>query len=439
MSERPSRSSVHIDISPGEQGSRGPVEPGEPFRILILGDFSGRRNRALRSKLGGRRAICIDRDNLDDAVAAMGVAIRLPGVELAVRELDDFHPDAIYRRAAAFGKPPETMPQPPRSPVVSGRSMLDQIIEQSGDAPSEPPSEAGDLADFLKRAMAPHLVPRVDPDERDQAARVQLAEAGMMRGILHDPDFQALEAAWRGVSLLVRGLDTDGDLKLYLFDATLRELADDPAGVAKLLTGQDEPWAVVVGNYSFGQTEADAAVLARLGGIAREAGAPFLAEAVPPSEPEAPLHWQSLRRSPEARWIGLALPRFLLRLPYGKDTSPVDSFEFEEMPLSVHQDYLWGNPAFCCAYLLGRAFEADGWNMRPGSHRQIDGLPLHSYQEDGGLALKPCAEVLLTEKQAAFLMELGIMPLASLKGQDAALLVRFQSIAEPVAALAGRW
>jgi type VI secretion system protein ImpC len=146
-----------------------------------------------------------------------------------------------------------------------------------------------------------------------------------------------------------------------------------------------------------------------------------------------------LRHSSEARWIGLALPRFLLRLPYGEKTSPLESFEFEEMPTSVHQDYLWGNPAFCCAYLLGQAFQTYGWNLRPGAHRQIDGLPLHVYQQDGRPVMKPCAEVLLTEREAEFLMEQGIMPLASLKDQGAVILLRFQSIAHPLAALSGRW
>jgi len=435
LTERSSRSSVQLDVAPDEQRSFGPAEPDAPFRILILGDFSGRENRGLESKLAARRPVSVDRDNLDEVMAGMGVAIRLPGVALQFSELDDFHPDQLYSRAGVFDRPAP----PPRPPNPSGSSLLDQMIGQSGDDSIETLEAPGDLAAFLKRAVAPHLVPREDPEVQEQVARVQSATGVLMRTILHHPNFQALEAAWRALFMLVRGLDTDGELKLDLFDATLRELAGDPDGTAKLLTGQKEPWAVICGNYVFGQSEVDAQQLGRLGRMAREAGAPFLAEAIPPSGAEDAPHWQSLRLSPEAHWVGLALPRFLLRLPYGKETSAVESFEFEEMPKSVHQDYLWGNPAFGCAYLLGRAFETYGWNLRPGVHRQIDGLPLHMYQEDGGLVVKPCAEVLLTEKEADFLMDQGIMPLASLKNQDAVLLVRFQSIAQPVAALSGRW
>src|SRR5258707_7923167 len=93
LTERSSRSSVQLDVAPDEQRSFGPAEPDAPFRILILGDFSGRENRGLESKLAGRRPVSVDRDNLDEAIAGMGVAIGLPGVALQFRELDDFHPD----------------------------------------------------------------------------------------------------------------------------------------------------------------------------------------------------------------------------------------------------------------------------------------------------------------------------------------------------------
>jgi type VI secretion system protein ImpC len=172
------------------------------------------------------------------------------------------------------------------------------------------------------------------------------------------------------------------------------------------------------------------------------AGAPFLAEGDPAGADSEQVDqlWEALRRSPGARSIGLALPRFLLRLPYGQDTDSVENFAFEEMPGSpVHRNYLWGNPAFACAYLLGQAFTRDGWDLRPGTHHEIGGLPLHVYEEDGEQQLKPCAEMLMTEDDAESLMDQGYMPLASIKGQDTVRLLRFQSITQPPAPLAGRW
>lgn len=237
--------------------------------------------------------------------------------------------------------------------------------------------------------------------------------------------------------MLVRGLADD--VKIYLFDATLDELMTDLGSLDKVLSLPRDPWALLVGNFAFGDGPEDARRLQAMGRFARGTGAPFLAEAQPPSVGNVPESWQELRRSPAARWIGLALPRFLLRLPYGKSTSAAESFHFEEMSGSVHHEYLWGNPAFCCAYLIGQSFRSHGWDLRPGTHRQMSGLPLHTYTSDGQTVNKPCAEMLLSEKDADLLMELGYMPLASMKDKDAVMLVRFQSIAEPLAPLAGRW
>jgi len=147
-----------------------------------------------------------------------------------------------------------------------------------------------------------------------------------------------------------------------------------------------------------------------------------------------------LRRSSEAAWIGLLLPRFLLRLPYGKNTVPLENFSFEEMPEApVHQQYLWGNPAFACAYLLAQTFAESGWEMRPGTHAELRGLPLHVYEADGEPQVQPCAEVLMSDADAEWLLDQGMMPLVSVKNEDAVRLLRFQSIAHPPAPLAGGW
>jgi type VI secretion system protein ImpC len=245
---------------------------------------------------------------------------------------------------------------------------------------------------------------------------------------------QAIEGAWRAVDMLIRGLETDADLHLYLLDMTLPELVTEMSSVQTELRKKG-PWALIVGNYTFAQTELDAQVLRRLATLGSSVGAPFLAEAQLPREgtDEA---WTDLRHSSEAPWIGLALPRFLLRLPYGKETSEIESFPFEEMPQSEHGSYLWGNPAFFCAYLLGKSYLAQGWGMTR-LERRVDGLPMHVYREDGEPVAKPCAEVLMTEKEAVSLLDAGFMPVASLKEQPAAMVVRFQSIAEPLTPLAG--
>jgi type VI secretion system protein ImpC len=297
----------------------------------------------------------------------------------------------------------------------------------------------------------------------------------LMQAILHNPDFQAMEAVWRATFLLVRQLETGSQLKLYLIDISKQELAADlnsatdlrETGLYRLLVEQSvetpgaEPWSIIVGNYSFGSSSDDALLLARMAKIASRARAPFLAAASPQllgcaslaatphprewkaPEPELARAWAELRRLPEAGSVGLALPRFLLRLPYGKKTSPIESFEFEEFPEApvhpVHEEYLWGNPAFALALLLGQTFSSAGWEMRPGSAMEIDQLPLYICIRGGESQAKPCAEVLLIEDAVERILDDGLIPLVSFKDRDRVRLARFQSIADPARGLAGRW
>ena len=436
-----------------EGPARETPDPDTPFQILVIGDFSGRANRGLHASMKGRRTTRVDVDNLDDAVAEFGAALELPDASLRFRELDDFHPDHIYRNAASFRELEESRHHPPRGqataapkpsaaaapappPARPGMSLLDQMMEADQPATTARSRPGDTLANFIEQAVAPTLVKK-DPTREQWSAQVDAMAAERMAAVLHHPQFQALEGAWRGVEFLVRRLDPDGELRIHLLDATLAELLEDPQATAECMAGSRQRWAVIVGIFGFGQSAEDEARLRILGRLAAAVGAPFLAEGQPPDgQPNS--DWAALRKSAEGRWIGLALPRFLLRLPYGKATSEVESFAFEEMPESVHRNYLWGNPGFACACRLGEAFRNEGWQLRPG-RGQIAGLPLHVYKVDRDSVAKPCAEVLLSERDAEFLLDNGMIPLASVKDQDAIVLLRIQSIADPVAPLAGRW
>jgi predicted component of type VI protein secretion system len=138
--------------------------------------------------------------------------------------------------------------------------------------------------------------------------------------------------------------------------------------------------------------------------------------------------------------LGLALPRMMLRLPYGKDAATVEAFGFEELPPgSGHEAYLWGNPAVACVYLLGRAFSRSGWELSGDLETEIEELPAHVYHEGGESRIKPCAEVLLSNRAAEAILGRGLMPLLSVRDRDMVRLPRLQSLAEPLTALAGRW
>ncbi|HEY3974388.1 MAG TPA: type VI secretion system contractile sheath large subunit [Candidatus Sulfotelmatobacter sp.] len=367
---------------------------------------------------------------------------------------------------------------PVASRLASG-SLLDEMIEQSEaraiTSSYERSNERSgkrrdDVGEFARRIVAQHLVNSPDPRQPEVLAVIDNAIGGLMSAILHHPDWQALEAIWRATFLLVRQLETGSNLKLYLFDITKQELAADlgsgndlrNTGTYRLLVEKSvgtqgaEPWAILVGNYRFGPSEDDTRLLFRMAEVAQGAGAPFLAEAEAqllgcsslestphPREWALPgklARWSELRRQTEASAVGLALPRFLLRLPYGKKTSALESFDFEEMTdKRVHEDYLWGNPAFATALLLAESFSEAGWEMHPGSVAQIDNLPIHVYSRNGQLESQPCAEVALPEDAVERMIEDGLIPLISFKDRDLVRVARFQSVADPARGLAGRW
>jgi type VI secretion system protein ImpC len=511
---------VHV-VSTMEKAG-GKPEPETPFRVLIMGDFSGRANRGLvAGSLADRQPTLVDRDNIDGVIAKLGVEIRLPTgkkaspLKVRFQELEDFHPDQLFERVEPLGalrearrkladprtfaaaaeelggragtklplerkEPGPKKPSPgprasaPEMPGPTSGSLLDQILEEKGEPPdARAATDTSEWGTFLQEIVRPYLVPRDDPRQAEMLASLDAAAAGLMRAILHHPDFQALESAWRAVRFLVSRVETDTQLKLYLMDISKAELSADLAskedlqstGMYRLLvegtveTPGGEPWAVVGGNYTFGPSREDAELLGRIAKISRAAGAPFvaaasdrllgcesLAQTPDPREwkrvadADAGRAWEALRKLPEASYLGLALPRFLLRLPYGAGTDPIERFEFEEMTASPkHDHYLWGNPAFGCVYLIAQAFSHYGWDLRPGVVQEIEDLPLHVYKERSESRSTPCAEVLLTERAAEMILDKGFMPLLSLRNQDTIRLARFQSLTDPPSPLAGRW
>ncbi len=369
----------------------------------------------------------VNRDNLDEVISQLKTTVNLsledqPPLTIEFKGIGDFDPDRICER-----------------------------VEQFQDAPAIP--DEGEKSDPSVDELFAQWEAKPFPEHRETAADVTPRRAALMRAILHHPAFQALEAAWRGVDLLLRRLEDDPLLKLYILDLSKEEAARDVTATGGLQSSQlyralveetvAKPganlWAIVIGNYGFDQGAGDAELLDRLALLARFATAPFLAQAEPPSSAPSDT-WIALRNSTNAKYIGLALPRMLLRRPYGRDTVSIQSFEFEELPGEPSPaDYLWGNPAFLCALLLALSFSKYGWRFRPGIIHQVGGLPLHTYEVEGEARSQPCAAALLTDEEIESLLDQGFIPVTSMPNGDAARVVRFQSIAEPLAVLSGRW
>lgn len=476
---------IELDVNAGKSGAVVEAEPvklkadaEDPFRIMVLGNFSGRGD-------GVTNPLRVDRDNLDEVMRALrvGVTISLGSKEpvrvpLTFEGLEHFGPDSLFERCELFrmaGVP--TQPGSSKSAAratadqkdfeadvarLSTGSLLDAIVEQNAEkigrtSSSAKPPRRDDLQEIIERIVSPHLQPSQKAESSQAAADLRERHNLIMRAILHEPHFRALEAGWRSLDFLVRNIESDSRVQIYIFDISKERLAADllqnpdfrsTATYRAIVensvrTAGSEPWALLVGNYVFDRSlSSDIDLLAQLGLLARTALAPFLAESSLSLRDDAEVFesWQALRKSSNASWLGLAIPRFLLRLPYGKGTSTIESFDFEEMPEAPqHEQYLWANPAFGCAYLIALSFARFGWDFRPGMHQEITDLPLHIYKQAGVTSLQPSAELLLTERDWTALLEDGLMPLAAAKNAHWARLVRFQSIADPPAALSGRW
>jgi type VI secretion system protein ImpC len=484
-------------------------DPDTPLRVLVMADFSGRARRENPSallELSSRPLLAANADNLDAVMARLAPKLRLTlnggagGAALTIgfAQLDDFHPDALYQRLELFQSlrrsrarllnpasfaqavaelspaPPQEPAKPESAATEDDAALLERLLGKTPEPPStRPAADVGTAAinTLLQAVVQPHIV-RTDPRQEAWIEAVDAAIGEQLRAILHQPAFQALEATWRGVRDLVANLDSDL-LRVDLLDVTKQELLADlrtAAGQPRatslytLLIDREvqlpdsQPWSLLVGDYAFGATPDDIALLAALGSVAAHAGGPFLAAADPnalgcasaaeladptqwtPLPATAEQHWQALRQTEVAPWLGLALPRVLLRLPYGQKTEPVEQLEFEEMPLGRDPDaYLWGNPAFACARLIAAAFAENGWDFSPGDVLELDDLPAHVYGEAEERRMQPGTEVLLGERAMQALLARGIMPLLGHRQRNVVRLARFQSLADPPAALAGGW
>src|SRR5688572_1483881 len=289
--------------------------------------------------------------------------------------------------------------------------------------------------------------------------------------ILHHERFQQVESAWRGLNYLVNNTETDEMLKIRVLNISKKELgktlrkykgvAWDQSPLFKRIYEQEygqlggEPYGCLVGDYHFDHTPPDVELLGQMAQIAAGAHAPFIAGAAPAlmgmdswqelANPRdlskifaAPDYaaWRSLREADDAKYVGLAMPRFLARLPYGAKTSPVEEFDFEEETGGgVHTKYTWANSAYAMAVNINRSFKLYGWcsSIRGvESGGAVEGLPVHTFpSDDGGVDMKCPTEIAISDRREAELANSGMMPLIHRKNTDVAAFIGAQSLQKP--------
>ncbi len=289
--------------------------------------------------------------------------------------------------------------------------------------------------------------------------------------ILHHPEFQQLESAWRGLSYLVNNTETDELLKIRVFNIskadvgkTLKKFkgtAWDQSPIFKKVYEEEygqfggEPFGCLVGDYFFDHTPPDVEWLGEMSKVCAAAHTPFIAAPGPGlmgmeswqelanprdltkifTTPEYAA-WRSLRESDDARYIGLAMPRFLGRQPYGAKTNPVEAFDFEEDTAGAdHTKYTWVNSAYAMAVNINRSFKMYGWCSRIRgieSGGAVEGLPTHTFPtDDGGVDMKCPTEIAISDRREAELAKNGFMPLVHKKNSDFAAFIGAQSLQKP--------
>lgn len=440
-------------------------------RLLVLADVSGRSSRGIAeasAQVAARPAVRIKQEDFDEAVRAIAPRLSLAGQvvgdvdPLVFTTLEDFHPDSLCRQLGprlAAAPPGAAAPGPTSGRREDEAATLSRLLGRSS---SPAPAATSTLAarssalSAVEELAARAIAAQGGPASQAGASLDPGGAAQVLRGVLHDPAFQALEANWRGLELLASRLDEDTEL--FLLDITRQELgalaADQHALAARLSCAPGgKPWTALVGAFSFGPDAEDVALLTRLAAFGASAGAPFVAAGAPAllgltswtgagdagAWPglvgDEAARWADLRRDPSARWLALATPRFLARAPYGAKSGggPIDAFPFEEMPGRPDAaGLLWSNPAFLCAVLL----MSDGDVESAG---EVPDLPFVSYRVDGESEMYPSAEVFLSERAATALITRGLTPLVCARDRNSVRVPAFASLAEPSAPLgAGR-
>src|SRR5215469_2050206 len=289
--------------------------------------------------------------------------------------------------------------------------------------------------------------------------------------VIHHEDFRKLEGTWRGLNHLVSNTETDEMLKIRVMNVSKQELSKtlkkykgvawDQSPIFKRIYEDEygspggQPYGCLLGDYYFDHSPPDVELLAGMAQIASAAHAPFISGAAPTvmnmdtwrelSDPrdltkifQTPEYapWRSLRDSEDSRYIGLAMPRFLSRIPYGVKTSPVEDFAFEEdVEGADHNKYVWSNSAYAMGTNITRAFKLFGWCAQirgTESGGMLEGLPVHTFPtDDGGVDMKCPTEIAITDRREAELAKNGFMPLSHYKNTDYAVFIGAQSLQKP--------
>lgn len=350
-------------------------------------------------------------------------------------------------------------------------SLLDDIVEATKLKPDD------EAYSVTKAGLQAFLEEMVKPEREgakvsgnlvdDMLAQIDKKLSAQMDAIIHHDEFQQMESSWRSLKFLVDRTDFRENVRIQMMNVSKQNLLDDfddapeitKSGLYKQAYTAEygqfggQPFGAIIGNYDFGPGPQDMKLLQYCASVSSMAHAPFIAAAGPDffgiekwselpnlkdlkSIFEMPQYakWQSFRESEDARNVGLTLPKFLLRLPYGADTLPAKSFNYQEAVTDGDDDFCWGNTAFAFASKLTDSFAKYRWCANiigPQGGGAVEDLPLYQYQAMGAVQTKIPTQVLLSERREYELAEEGFIGLTMRKGSDNAAFFSANSCQKP--------
>jgi type VI secretion system protein ImpC len=351
--------------------------------------------------------------------------------------------------------------------------LLDRIVEQGrlGREPAARERGRDLVRNFVNEVLKGTVTIAPDTEAMINARIAQIDEllSAQLNEIMHHPDFQRLEATWRGLFYLLSNTETSVSLKIKVFNVNKKDLLKDlqkasefdQSALFKKVYEEEfgvfggAPFGAVIGDYEFGKGGQDMELLEKIASVAAAAHAPFIAGTNPEmfnlesfTELDQPrdlakifdtteyAKWKSFRQSEDSRYVALTAPRVLIRQPYGMATVPVEAFNYEErVDGTDHSKYLWANAAWALGARITQSFALYGWTATirgVESGGLVEGLPVHNFRtESGDLAMKCPTEVPISDRREKELADLGFVPLVHQKGTDKACFFSVQSAQKP--------
>ena len=365
----------------------------------------------------------------------------------------------------------ETQGQAAAATTTEETSLLDQVLAETRIGPADEGYDAAKkgvaafLAEMLKPDNAGEKINGAAVDRMIAAVDAKLSE--QLNEVMHAPGFQKMEGTWRSLKFVIDRADFRQNVKIELLqvqkDELLQDFEDSPEIVQSGLYKQvyvdeygqfgGQPFASVITGYTYGPGPQDVKLMQNLASVGAMAHAPVIGSASPeffgverfeelPNLKdlkaifEGPKYakWNSFRESDDSRNFALAMPRFLLRLPYGQETVPVKAFAFEEKTAADTANYLWGQAAYAFSSRLNDSFAKYRWAANiigPQSGGAVEDLPLHHFEAMGQTETKIPTEVLVSDRREYELAEQGFMALTMRKGSDNAAFFSANSVQKP--------